>query len=50
MIADDGVTGHCAKQARLPSPDLGQTALAFCMSIGAAAGMYVGATYQNDLS
>ncbi|MEV7699924.1 RHS repeat-associated core domain-containing protein [Streptomyces sp. NPDC086779] len=50
MIADVGITALCEAGAALFTGPGAVPALPFCMSIGAAAGMYVGATYQNDLS
>ncbi|MFJ3691619.1 hypothetical protein ACIPWB_28320 [[Kitasatospora] papulosa] len=50
MIADVGITALCAAGAALLTGPGAVPALPFCMSIGSAAGMYVGATYQNDLS
>ncbi|MEV0958080.1 hypothetical protein AB0I97_19785 [Streptomyces sp. NPDC049951] len=50
MIADVGITALCAAGAALLTGPGAVPALPFRMSIGSAAGMYVGATYQNDLS
>nr|WP_181396780.1 hypothetical protein [Streptomyces sp. FT05W] len=50
MIADVGITALCEAGAALLTGPGTAPALPFCMFIGAAAGMYVGATYRNDLS
>ncbi|MFF7849046.1 RHS repeat-associated core domain-containing protein [Streptomyces sp. NPDC007910] len=50
MIADIGVTGLCVAGAAAFTAVGALAATPYCMAIGAAAGTYVGATYQNDLS
>ncbi|PZX36038.1 RHS repeat-associated protein [Streptomyces sp. DvalAA-21] len=50
MIADVGITALCEVGAAAFTGPGAVPALPFCMAIGAAAGMYVGATYQNNLN
>lgn len=50
MIADVGITALCTAGAAATTAAGAAAALPYCMAIGAAAGTYVGANYQNDLS
>ncbi|SBU99121.1 RHS repeat-associated core domain-containing protein [Streptomyces sp. MnatMP-M77] len=50
MIAEIGITGLCVAGAAAFTAVGAVAATPYCMTIGAAAATYVGATYQNDLS
>lgn len=50
MIADTGVAGLCVAGAAALTTVGAAASTPYCMAIGAAAGAYVGATYQNNLS
>ncbi|WP_374193990.1 RHS repeat-associated core domain-containing protein [Streptomyces sp. MBT97] len=47
MIADIGITGLCEAGAAAFTGPGAVPALPFCMTIGAAAGTYIGATYKS---